>query len=139
MAIGPETVEEYLDAMDWQYRRAEGLEGVWLTRVGTEALGLDLQIRLNPHWLMIVGIYLRAEQVPESRREALRALLLELNHRFPLVKFGLDEDGDVRISTELPAADVSATQFRTALQMTTLVGLQCYRECLDVIMKEGPQ
>ena len=138
MPTTAETVEQYLTALGWSYQPAEGLPGVWLTHVESEACALDLQVRLNPHWLMVAGLYLRADQVPPARRAALAEHLLQLNHRYPLVKFGLDDDGDVRLSTELPANDVSQSQFQAALQMIALVGLECHPACLQVISEEGP-
>ncbi|HEX8069460.1 MAG TPA: YbjN domain-containing protein [Pyrinomonadaceae bacterium] len=42
--------------------------------------------------------------------------VLNLNHTTPMFKFGLDDDGDLELLTDLPQAQLTAASFAAALQ-----------------------
>jgi hypothetical protein len=111
--FNPDTVASYFDRYEWAAEPVEA--NVWLSRFATdEGEEFDLYVLLADDWLhMAVSPFL--PRVAATQAAELHTKLLQLNQQMKLVRFGLDDDGDVNLLVDLPVPGLSYALFAQAM------------------------
>ncbi len=112
-AVTPEDIENYFDRYEWTFSRAK--DEVWQTGFRGKISSFRITISLTDNWVFfVINPFVVAPSQPENRLK-LYHHLLRLNHEINLAKFGIDGDGDVFLSVELPTEGFAYSHFEDAL------------------------
>jgi hypothetical protein len=112
----------YFDLYGWRYERRD--PQIFRTGFSGDSGSYDIWVRVaDPVIIFIITPYALRPTTPDKdgddvQRPAgatlLRALLTA-NHELNLAKFGIDDDGDLCLSVEMPSEGFSYTHFSDAL------------------------
>ncbi len=113
-----ERIPRALQEAGWPVEQLE--PDLWQTGFNGEHTSAFIYLRRVEGWLFcILQPYVPAPD-PACRGQVLEALMRR-NYHFPLVKFCLDEDGEVLLSAELPARGLTEEAIQTALAALALI------------------
>jgi hypothetical protein len=113
-----EVVERFLSATEWSFERLDesllrlavhGEQGDWVILVQTDE---------EDQRCIVYSVY--PDLVPESRRQAMAAILIQENYEIPIGNFEMDLiDGEVRFRTSIEVVDgqMSAEWFERMFTM----------------------
>jgi hypothetical protein len=103
----------YFERYGWAFEKRDAT--LFRTGFVGETSGFDIWVRLTDGFVgFTINPYLpKPEQRPHGA--VVFAALLSANHELNLAKFSLDEDGDIALSVEMPAADFGYSQFNDGL------------------------
>ncbi len=108
-------LDDYFERYEWSMDEVE--PGLWTGRFATEwEEDFDLYAMLSAEWLHLAIVPL----LPRPSKEAaarLAATLLRLNQRVHLVRFAMDDEGDVCLLADLPALELNYATFQATLDM----------------------
>jgi len=133
--LQPATLEDYLKADGWPYKRVEG-QRVWQTGIKTNSASFRIFITLSKHWVfcqMPLSIKAGKDQLLK-----LYQYLLRKNFEMNLAKFVLEEDGTISLNIELPTEDLTGTNFSDALNMLSAY-IEKYYEELTALIQDSSE
>lgn len=103
----------FFDQYEWTAQQVD--TNVWLSTFATQREeDFDLYVAAANDWVH----FAISPFAPRPRPECVAALyqsMLELNQQMRLVRFAVDEDGDVNLLADLPQNDVSFAGFAAVL------------------------
>lgn len=106
-------ISTFFEKHEWTSQQVDA--DVWLSSFATERdEDFDLYVAAADDWLH----FAISPFAPRPRPECTAALykaLLGLNQQMRLVRFTIDEDGDVNLLADLPQSDISYAGFATVL------------------------
>ncbi len=106
-------ISALFDRYEWGYETVES--GIWRSSFADEQdEEFDLYVAAGEDWLHFAVTPLTPSPALECR-EKLTLLLLRLNQTVRLVRFAIDDDGDVMLLADVPIADLSFTLFAATL------------------------
>lgn len=108
----------------WGYRDPQGY---WSVEYNASMPPCKLNLSLDMDFLSVEAVVGPFRCRPDCRA-ALHYYLLRLNDELPVIKFGLDGEGDVKIVAEAPAAQISLEAFETLVRLMAAVFEQCRLE-----------
>lgn len=129
-AIAAEEIPSILTARGWQPRTID--KRTWRCTVSTGAGAVRVVLRHAGSWLYLAVIpFLEPDSVRPwgGGKYPARFLgrILAVNSNLSMVKFALDDDGDLTLRVELPTESLQAREIDTALGLLTTTTEQ-YRE-----------
>ena len=130
MQISPETIEEYFQKYQWSYTRSS--ETTWITGVRTSVSSFRIFIRITEHWIYFVINPFVVSPAKVEDRLRLYYHILRLNLDMNMAKFGLDSDGDIFLSVELPTENFLYTHFSDALNGISHHAERLYSEIFNL-------
>jgi hypothetical protein len=110
-------VEAYLRAQGWPVTPL-GPSTLRSSFRGANAV-FPLVVQFEDAWAKLVVLPIARLPPDVAKAERLYERLLRLNGEIMLARFSLDEDGDVLLSVEFPAADLDPSEIRDALDVLT--------------------
>lgn len=106
-------IATFFQKYEWTAQHVD--TNVWLSSFATERdEDFDLYVAVADDWLH----FAISPFAPRPRPECTTALykaLLELNQQMRMVRFTVDEDGDVNLLADLPQSDISFAGFAAVL------------------------
>jgi len=136
MGVTPETIDGYFQEYGWTFQRPEGGRD-WQTAVRCDVAVFRIAVRLTDNWVFFTMVpFVLGPRDPQCT-ERLYRHLLRLNRDITLAKFALDEDGDVLLTVELPAKDLSYETFCDAIGALTYYADDTYVELLNLALMPG--
>lgn len=129
----PETIEQYFEQYGWNYERLE--PNFWRTGFRGKHNNFRIIFQMTQHWLYVaIAPYIRAPLAEELENRAPRLYyyLLRLNQDMNMVKFSVDEDGDVRLAAELPIENLDYSEFADAINLVAGYADDYYVEVLNL-------
>ncbi len=112
MATTPEQIEDYFKQLDWPFVKKE--EKLWDSGYNGNNLRFRFFVRLTDNWLYVTWLF------PIAIQEACRANIYEHTLRMCYTMNGaklmLDNDNDLTLTVEYPAANVQVEEFESALR-----------------------
>jgi hypothetical protein len=106
-------ISTFFEKYEWTSQHVD--TNVWLSSFATERdEEFDLYVATADDWLH----FAISPFAPRPRPECTAALykaLLELNQQMRMVRFTVDEDGDVNLLADLPQSDISYAGFAAVL------------------------
>lgn len=114
-------VQRFFERYEWVAREVE--PEIWQARFSVlDEEEFDLFVLVSDGWLRMAITPLIARPRDEERPR-INAALLEANAAVTGARFALDEEGDIALHGDLPAANLTYAQFAALLdQMVALVG-----------------
>lgn len=111
--ISQEKVEEYFQRYGWSYSRDS--DNTWITGVRTRVSSFRIFVRITEHWVFFVVNPLVV--APPRKKDRLRLYYHALRYNFDMnfAKLGLDADGDLFMSIEIPTENFVYSHFADAL------------------------
>ena len=111
MPTTPEQIDEYFHKLDWPFSKREPT--LWDSGyVGTH-YRVRFVVRLTDRWCYVNAL-LPVKVQPDCRAN-LYEHALRLNYSMNGAKLYLDNDDDLTLAMEIPAADISVDEFESAL------------------------
>ena len=132
MALTPEQIEEFFDQHKMHYTRAEDVM-VWYAEIvaGEEEFEFFVNLDEEEGW-----VYFTINPfVPTPDPDCLDDLschLARLNFDVTLAKFVIDDEGDVALTVELPAAEFAYAHFAAAVSALSNAAGENYDEVLNL-------
>lgn len=117
------TIDRYLDQQP-DIRHVAGAEGewsIWLPDMGQTNIQVDM--RLGDYSLFFTSFFMRA---PEENVEQVYRFLLRRNLDVPGARFGLNEAGDIFLSSELPISAITEEELDRHLGHLASLWTQSY-------------
>ncbi len=139
-AIGAEEIPPILAARGWVPRTID--KRTWRCTVPTTAGNVRVVVRHAGSWLYLAVIpFLEPDTVKPwgSGRYPSRFLgrILAVNSNLSLVKFALDEDGDLTLRVELPTESLQSREVDTALTLLATTTEQYRAPIRDALLDAG--
>ena len=139
-AIGAEAIPPILSARGWVPRSIDAK--TWRCTVPTGAGNVRVIVRHAGTWLYLAVIpFLEPESVKPwgAGKYPARFLgrILAVNSNLSMVKFALDEDGDLTLRVELPTESLSAREVDTALGLLATTTEQYRAPIRDALLDAG--
>ena len=134
MTLSIETVECFLDRYGdhgWAYNRLD--ETTIASGFRGEVTTFQFFIKIAADWVYFVLVPFVGKPRVKCR-ERLFEHLLRLNYEMNLVKAGLDEDGDVSLTVEVPSDALDIRRFSDALDGLSYYADTHYLDTLNVAM-----
>ncbi len=129
MPITVETICDWLQQYGWTYETRDEALIVTGFRGASNAFRIFIQPAERSLILAIVPYV--APPTPESRDRFCR-YLMRLNYELNLAKIGVDPDGDVALSVELPGEGISYEAFATVLDALCFYADENYLTLLNL-------
>lgn len=106
-------IPAFFERYEWSYTQVD--EAIWLSSFASERdEDFDLYVAQREDWLHFAVSPLIPRPL-EACEDALYAGLLRLNGSVRLVRFGVDDEGDVNLLADLPIAAVNFAAFAAVL------------------------
>lgn len=106
-------IPAFFQMYEWTAQRVDA--NVWLSSFATDRdEDFDLYVASASDWLHFAISPFAPRPRPECA-PALHLALLELNQQMRLVRFAVDEDGDVNMLADLPQSAISFASFAAVL------------------------
>jgi hypothetical protein len=129
-AVTPDTIEDYFDRYGWTFSRVK--DEVWQTGFRGQTSSYRITVQITDNWVFfVINPFVVAPDMPD-RRPLLYHHLLRLNHEANLAKFGIDSDGDVFLTIELPTQGFTYTHFADALGAIAHYADATYRDVFNL-------
>lgn len=108
-----ETIEHFLDRYGWTYHGTS--DRVWITGWQSDERSYPLTVSLSDTWILfqvkpLIKVSLDWDYLPELTRH-----ILELNNDCHMVKFSIDEFGEIILSLQLFSSSLTYEDFSDAL------------------------
>ncbi len=115
MAPTPEQIEALFDQLELPYTRDED-DTLWYTEITVEGEPFEVFVNLDQEagWVFFTINPFVPTPDPDCEENLCRHLA-RLNYDVTLVKFVIDDEGDVALTVELPAEDLTYAHFATAV------------------------
>lgn len=132
MPLTPEQIEQFLDQQEMSYARAED-DTLWYAEitVGGEPIEFFVNLDEEEGW-----VYFTVNPfVPTPDPDCLDNLsrhLVRLNYDLTMAKFVIDDEGDVALTVELPAEDLTYAHFAVAVAALATAAEENYDEVLNL-------
>src|SRR5688572_2100165 len=111
----PDSIVAYLEQFGNPF--TQQTENTWITSIRTSVANFQVIIRLSKHWVFffINPFVVKPEKLTVIDRMRLYYHALRYNHNLNLCKLGIDKDGDLFLSVELPQENFEYSHFDDAL------------------------
>jgi hypothetical protein len=110
-------IPPFFERYEWSYAQVD--DAIWQSSFATDRdEDFDLYVAQREDWIHFAVSPLTPRPLEECQ-EALHTALLQLNVSIRLVRFGVDDEGDVVLLADLPIAVVDYAAF--AVTLDTLV------------------
>lgn len=119
--VTEQTIEQYLQKLNITFERSG--ERLWRTGFRGEVKNIDMEIWLSDSVLVVTVPFINA---PRKNRTSIYKHLLELNLDLMLAKFGLDNEGDIFLRSEIVADTLSLEQFEQLIMSVVSLHDQFY-------------
>lgn len=131
MPATAETIHEFFKEYGWQYDHDEE-SATWRTGFRGDSNNFNIVVHLTEHWVyMAISPYVNAAQ-DEQCGARLHQHLLRLNHAINLAKFGIDLDGDVVLTVELPTENLDYSEFADGMNALSFYADGHYLDILNL-------
>lgn len=128
--VTPENIEDYFDRYGWSFTRVK--DEVWQTGFRGATSSYRINVQLTDNWVFfVINPFVIGPDQPE-RRLRLYHHLLRLNHETNMVKFGIDRDGDIFLTAELPTESFHFSHFSDALNTLAHYADTHYRDVFNL-------
>ncbi len=139
-AIAADEIPPILSARGWTPRGID--KRTWRCTVGTNAGNVRVVVRHAGSWLYLAVIpFLEPESVKPwgAGRYPARFLgrILAVNSNLSMVKFALDDDGDLTLRVELPTESLQSREVDTALALLATTTEQYRAPIRDALLDAG--
>jgi hypothetical protein len=134
LSLKPETIDAFFDRYEWTYKRDS--PDLWDTGWRGDTRNVRMYVKLGEDWIYFTVQPFLAAPRPEFRAR-LHEVLLRYNRAMNLAKFGVDADGDIVLTVELPCKDLAYEAFCDAMGALTYYADETYVELLNVATQEG--
>jgi len=129
-AVTPENIEDYFDRYGWTFARVK--DEVWQTSFRGLTSSYRITVQLTDNWMFfVINPFVVAPEEPD-RRLRLYHHLLRLNYEANMAKFGIDADGDVFLTIELPTERFDYNHFAEALSALSHYADTHYRDVFNL-------
>jgi hypothetical protein len=112
MATTPEQIEDYFKQLDWPFVKKE--EKLWDSGYNGNNLRFRFYVRLTDNWLYVTWLFPIA--IHDDCRANLYEHVLRMCYTMNGAKVMLDNDNDLTLTIEYPAANVQVEEFESALR-----------------------
>ncbi|MDY7040868.1 MAG: YbjN domain-containing protein [Chloroflexota bacterium] len=130
MSVTPETIEQYFDKYEWSYQRVS--DNTFRTGFRGDVSSFVIYVRLTNNWTYFTIVPFVVAPKEAECVGKLYKHLLRLNHEINLAKFGVDSDGDIALSVELPREKLDYNEFSDALGALSYYADETYLEVLTL-------
>lgn len=132
LQIDDRTVRGVLEEGGWPCDQIS--DDTWRSHFRGRHASFPFFVRLDPSGYVHFAIvpFVRTPEEPE-RAGRLYQRLLELNQKLLMAKFSIDDDFDVVLSVEYPAAEMDRSEFDDALDVLSYYADQHYAELRDLV------
>jgi hypothetical protein len=139
-SLGVEEIHSILTARSWNPRALD--KRTWRCTVPTGAGSARIVIRHAGSWVYLAVIpFLDAESIKPwgTGKYPARFLgrILAVNSNLSMVKFALDDDGDLTLRVELPTESLQVREFETALSLLHSTTEQYRAPIRDALLDAG--
>jgi hypothetical protein len=126
----PAEVARFFRRYGWNFERLD--EDTFRTGFRGKSAAFVALVRVTEHWVVLtINPFVKAP--PGGFGPVALKMLALANHQWPLVKLGLDDDGDAFVNVELPAEDFGFPQFSSALDALTQIADQLIVTILQAV------
>jgi uncharacterized membrane protein YgcG len=112
MATTPEQIEDYFKQLDWPFVKKE--EKLWDSGYNGNNLRFRFYVRLTDNWLYVTWLFPIA--IHEDCRANIYEHTLRMCYTMNGAKVMLDNDNDLTLTVEYPAANIQVEEFESALR-----------------------
>lgn len=112
MPLEVDDIAGFFDTYGWRYER--GSDGVFRTGFVGDTGHFEIWVQVSEDFVIFV-ISPFLEESGGENQDAVLELLLRANYDVNLAKFGLDEEGDVSLTVEMPRKGFAYSHFADAL------------------------
>jgi len=139
-AIGAEEIPRILRERGWTPRSID--DRTWRVTLQTSAGDARMVVRHAGHWLYLAVLpFLTAGSVAPwgagKFPQRFLGRILAVNHNLTLVKFALDEEGDLCLRAELPTESLQRREVETALHLMAVTTEQYRVPIRDALLDAG--
>ena len=128
--VTPKIIEEYLRRQKESFERIDPY--TWISIYRGETNSFRVLTHLAKEWILLTIYPYVSPPKHKENRLALYAQLLELNHEMNMVKFCIDEQGEVLLSVEFPTENLDDSEFRDAFQILSYYADKYYLDILNL-------
>jgi hypothetical protein len=114
MNVTIDQIHKFFETYGWRCDYDEETR-TWHTGFRGRVCNFPIFVQLTENWLYLILTPFVNAPVNPLCEPKLHRLLLELNHGINMAKFGIDADGDVVLSVELPTENIGYSQFADGL------------------------
>lgn len=130
MSVTAETIEQYFEQYGWSYQRLD--DTTFRTGFRGDVSSFIIYVRLSKNWVYFTIVPFVVAPKDETCKHKLYEHLLRLNHEINMAKFGVDKDGDIVLSVELPREKLDYNEFSDALGALCYYSDETYLEALNL-------
>jgi hypothetical protein len=131
MAVDAAAIHEFFATYGWRYDYDESTV-TWHTGFRGDNSNFNIFVHLTDNWLYFtICPFVNAPVDPECERK-LHQHLLRLNNAINMAKFGIDSDGDVVLTVELPIENLDYSEFADGLNAISYYSDAHYLEILNL-------
>jgi hypothetical protein len=131
MAVDVAAIHQFFATYGWRYDFDEPTV-TWHTGFRGDNANFNIFVHLTGNWLYFtICPLVNAPGDPECERK-LHQHLLRLNNSINMAKFGIDNDGDVVLTVELPTENLDYSEFADGLNAISYYSDAHYLEILNV-------
>ena len=113
MPVTATEFDDFFERYGWRFERRSS--GLFRTGFQGDTGQYEIWVRVTEPWVYFtINPFVDRTEDREHGDEVL-LLLLRLNHELNMAKFGLDKDGDVALSVEIPTEGFHYSHFADAL------------------------
>lgn len=138
MSITPARIHEFFATYGWQYEFDQETTA-WHTGFRGDISNFNIFVHLTENWIYFsITPFVNAPTHPGCIAK-LHQYLLRLNHLINLAKFGIDAEGDVVLTVELPTENLVYSEFADGLNALSFYADDFYRNILNVAQDPGAE
>ena len=132
MALTPEQLEQLFDEYEMPYTRAED-DTLWYAEIAVGGEPFEFFVNLDQEggWVYFTVNPFVPTPDPDCL-ENLSCHLIRLNYDVTMAKFVIDDEGDVALTVELPAEDLTYAHFAAAVTALSNAADENYDEVLNL-------
>lgn len=132
MALTPQQIEQFFDQHEMPYTRDED-DVLWYAEIAAGGEQFEFFVNLDEEegWVYFTINPLVPTPHPDCLDEFSRHLV-RLNYDVTMAKFVLDDEGDVALTVELPAEDLTYAHFAAAIAALSNAASENYDEVLNL-------
>ncbi len=126
--MSPEIIDGFFERYGWKYRRKR--PDLWQTGWRSSTSLFPMFVKLTRHWIYFTISPFVVGPKGLGHRGKLYHHLLRLNRDIDMAKFGVDNEGDVVLTVELPCANLDYEEFVDAIKALCHIADETYGELL---------